>query len=798
MKLMQQFLLAATTIFIFAIAPAFPQVQVGAGSYVTTGNFTVPDHSPFITSDFSQKVICDKWWVTLINQQFSSPMWAHPISYQTNAGGLDMGYPGPAVNTGGGYSNSHNRDITVGIDGLNATSSPVAGYSHFSVTARWTSGALTMEATMPQGIPFAYFKITGGNAKISFAGTPTIWYNQGAVVAATVNGHNYGIFAPTGATWSGTGTMTSSLAGKDYLSVALLPDNTPATLTFFLSYAYTFVKETRVNWVYNEPAAILTSTFSIVPDIKEGSETGTIFAVFRHQWISMPGPFLSYTYQSARGIMKVVSGPSFSTQMKFNGILTTMPDVGVDMPTLNGLVQGEGVPTSVGSGGCTYNKDMGRFAQLCEEANLAGNTAKRDAILAGLKAGLQNWFTADGNPEFYYHKPWNRLIGYPACYYSDTRLTDHHFHYGYYLRAAAVVAQYDTTWAKPSNWGGMVQMLIRDVNSWDDNDSLFGRFSYFEPYEGHGWADGIGFTTGDNQESSSESMNFNAGLILWGAMTGNKTLRDQGIFMYVNEARAIEQYWWDVDHVTFPTGYTHTCVGMVWSNGGAYGTWFSGGGSAIHGINFLPNTAGHMYYGRCPDYIPLNYNEGFDGGWSDLFYEFLAYSDAATAMQKYNAGTSIEGGNTKAACYNEIASLNTAGRLDTAVTGSTPTYGVFDKGNVRTYCAFNPDNADKTVVFNDGFTMDVPAKKQLCTTGPVRPVSVRNRVMEGQSIVPGLERIFCSTGEIRLPRLNAQTKSAVLFDAQGRAVWMSGVRSGIPLSEPQSLASGVYLLRQFK
>jgi endoglucanase Acf2 len=790
--------LACFAICVLALDFPSAQVQVGKGSYVTSGNFSVPTFNPYITSDFTQKVISDKWWVTLMTQQFSSGMWAHPLDYQTTASGLQMGYPGAATVQGDGLYCSYVNDLTVGIDGLNAPSTAVASYSHFGVTARWTSGAMLMEATLCQGIPFTYFKITGGNARIAFNGSPTIWYNQGGVVGATVGGHNYGIFAPTGASWSGTATMTSSLAGKNYLSVALLPDNTAQTLSFFQQYAYSFVTDTRVSWTYNEQTAILTDLFSVVTQAKEGSQTGTIFAAFRHQWKEMPGPFLQYTYQSARGVMKVVAGQSFTVPMKFNGILTTMPDIGVDMNTLNGLVNGENIPNSIGSGSCTYNKDLGKFAQLCEEANLAGNTTKRNAIVAGLESGLQNWFTADGNPEFYYHKPWNRLIGYPTCFYADTRFADHHFHYGYYLRAASVVAEYDTAWAKLQNWGGMIHMLIRDVNSWDDNDSLFGRFAYFEPYEGHGWADGMGFANGSNQESSSESMNFNAGLILWGVMTGNRTLRDEGIFMYVNEARAIEQYWWDVDHVTFPSGYAHTCVGQVWSNGGAYGTWFSGDKSAIHGINFLPNTVGHMYYGRCPDYIPLNYNEGFNGGWSDLFYEFLAYSDATTAMQKYNAGTGIEGGNTKAACYNEIASLNTVGRLDTTITGSTPTYGVFDKGNTRTYCAYNPENTDQTVMFNDGFTMVVPAKKQTCTTGPVRPVSVKTESLRKQYSAPGSCRILYSGGNFRMPRLDPGTRGVAVFNADGKEMWESAVCSGKLVSAPENLAKGVYLIKQFR
>jgi hypothetical protein len=293
-------------------------------------------------------------------------------------------------------------------------------------------------------------------------------------------------------------------------------------------------------------------------------------------------------------------------------------------------------------------------------------------------------------------------------------------------------------------------------------------------------------------------MNFNAGLILYGVMTGNKTLRDEGIFMYVNEARAIEQYWWDVDNVTFPTAYTHTCVGMVWSNGGSYGTWFSGAVGAIHGINILPNTAGHLYYGRCPDYIPLNYTESGAGQWQDLFYEFLAYSDGATAMQKYNGGTGIEGGNTKAACYLEISSLNTAGRLDTTITGDVPTFAVFDKGTVRTYCAFNPDLTDRTVSFNDGYSMVVPSKKQVCTTGPVKPVGVLAPMEKKTLALFSLEKIAITGGATYIPHLGADVQKIELYDLKGKKVWESRVSLGKPLANALTMAKGIYMLRQYR
>jgi len=155
----------------------------------------------------------------------------------------------------------------------------------------------------------------------------------------------------------------------------------------------------------------------------------------------------------------------------------------------------------------------------------------------------------------------------------------------------------------------------------------------------------------------------------------------------------------------------------VWSNGGAHSTWFSGSESAIHGINILPNTPGHLYYGRKPDYIPKNYAEGFTGGWSDLFYEYLAFSDGELAAQRYGSGPGPEGGETKAHAYHHVKSLQAVGRLNTTVTADIPTRAVFDKGTVRTYVAYNPDATEKVVTFSDGFKLTVPPKQQINGTG---------------------------------------------------------------------------------
>ncbi|MCH2153304.1 MAG: carbohydrate-binding protein, partial [Phycisphaerales bacterium] len=221
-----------------------------------------------------------------------------------------------------------------------------------------------------------------------------------------------------------------------------------------------------------------------------------------------------------------------------------------------------------------------------------------------------DWFTFDygggGSSDRYFaHDPiWSTLIGYPASYGADQELNDHHFHYGYYIMAASVIARFDPDWARPEAWGGMIELLIKDAANWDRNDERFCFLRHLEPYVGYSYAAGhAGFAAGNNQESSSEGMNFAAAVVHWGSETGNEEIRDLGLYLMASETQAIEQYWFDVDQSVFPDEMPHPVAGIVWDSGADYATWWTGNPEEIHGINVLPVTASSLYLGQRPDSI---------------------------------------------------------------------------------------------------------------------------------------------------------------------------------------------------
>ncbi|MFD8922220.1 glycosyl hydrolase [Streptomyces sp. NPDC059569] len=721
-----------------AASPAMAaNVPVGSGSYSDsrpagtsgpTTNTGTPVTPKVTEAARARPLPTNDWWSSLAFQRYgdnpySTPMYGHPLTYQATAGGLEVGYPTTPAIVGDGrqYEYAHKADLTLGLTGLNSPDTKADAWSDWTVTPYWSDGARTLRTTIGHGLPFVYAKGSGGDARITTAAAPAVFADDGNVLGITVAGHHYALFAPSGSDWAVSGsTVTAGLGGADYFSLAVLP-STDALATY-KKYAYSFVTGSKVSW--STEGGTVKATYSLTTEPQEGTETGTLQALYRHQWLNTTDALTPYTYVSPRGTMKVRESASFTTSQASSGVLPALPkSSGVDQARLKGYldeVAGAGDPFSGATDTYWTGKALGKLAQLVPMADQIGESATRDKLLGLLKSRLEEWFTAGGASEFSYDKDWKTLIGYPASYGSDTELNDHHFHYSYYVYAAAIVAQYDQGWAADSAWGGMVKTLVRDAANPSRTDTAFPFLRGFDVYAGHSWASGHqGFAAGNNQESSSESTNLSAALVLWGSATGNAELRDLGSYLLATESEAIAQYWFDADEEVFPSSFGHDTAGMVWGSGAAYSTWWTANPEEIHGINVLPVTGGSLHLGREKAAIQRNLAEleRENGGpaveWRDILWEFEALADPAGAKAKWdagNAGYTPEAGESRAHTYHWIGTLDALGAPDATVTGSVPTSAVFSKGGVRTYAAHNFESAARTVTFSDGTTLDVPAR----------------------------------------------------------------------------------------
>ena len=568
-----------------------------------------------------------------------------------------------------------------------------------------------------------------------------IFYRSKNVVGVTVNRTHYGLFAPSGATWSPAGNhvkgLNSGLAGKNYFSVAVLPDANPETVKHFAKFAFAFVRDTKVDYQYDRLASSVKTTFRVTAEAKEGSEVRVPMALYRHQHlhVSRQQKQEGFKYASPRGDMKVVTDTKFTTSTPFLGVLPALPTSRDSHQRLGRMVEAffkdlsTRKPTFQRSDTYWNGKEFGKICEVIQISNHIGKDRIRNALVKLLQQRLESWFDAR-NTElfFYYDSRWNTLIGYPDSYGSAETLNDHHFHYSYFIKAAATIAQYDPEWVRPENYGGMIDLLIRNCANDDRTDTQFPWMRFFDPYAGHSWASGnAAFASGNNQESSSESMNFATALILYGDATNNQKIRDLGIYWHATEAEAIRNYWFDNDRVVFPKGFGSPCVGMVWGDGGTYGTWWTANPEEIHGINFLPLNGGSLYLGRDTEFVQRNFdsllasnkrfhNAGFAGdpnkltSWQDIVHEYLAVADALDAKKRHRvngAAVNSEFGETKVHTAQWIAAFETLGHFDSTVHADSPTAVCFKKRAKRTYVVYNSGKRNQTVTFSDGAEFQV-------------------------------------------------------------------------------------------
>jgi endoglucanase Acf2 len=682
------------------------------------------------------------WWSSLIWQYdaggkanpYSEPLFAHPLALQAEAAGLGVGYPAVPTVDDRSYFYPYRRDLLVGLEGLATGKARVDRASDWVVTAVLADDQRTLRATFGHGLPFVYCEGEGGRAVVELSAGARVWSQAPATIGVTVDGHPYGLFLPAGGAWTRQGQrFTADLAAgrgkaRGAFSVAVLPEESAATLGLFRKHAFAFVTDSKVSWRFDEATAALTTTFTATTMLRDpAGDSSPLLALYPHQWLHTRAAVGPLGYVSARGPMKLLAAASFETRLTFPGVLPVLPATGAAGPEasvlrseIDAVYQGQLFPIGPEGTRGTYwtGKSLQRAAVLAWIADQIGYHDRRDGLVRAIEGELERWFDGQAPEGFAYDPVWRTLVGVPSEYRSGWELNDHHFHYGYFIFAAATVARFDPAWAAPGRWGGMVDLLIRDAASPDRQDPRFPFLRHFDPYAGHSWANGPAlFREGNNEESSSEDVNFAVATLLWGAMTGDRTARDLGAFLYGQEVSAIEQYWFDVDRRVFPRAFDRPAVGMVWGSGGKYDTWWDRNPVYVHGINFLPFSGGSLYLGRRPEYVKENHrrllaaNAGEVRLWRDIVWMYLALADPGEAARLYQANHYFdpEVGDSLAFAYHWIFSLRALGQVDSTVTADIATYAVFRQGDVRTHAALNPGASPRRVTFSDGAVIDLPA-----------------------------------------------------------------------------------------
>jgi endoglucanase Acf2 len=732
------YLISSIFIFLFSFSIS-AQIAVGNGSYTNVfpgtdqaGRNAFPSGAPQLSGDALNKPVpTNDWWSKLIKEDQADNLFNYPMTLKTKNDGLIVTYIpwGPIGDS---------SPIEVGLTDLNATQTTVSDYSDWTVTMHWDDGSHDLKATSGIGMPFIYFE-KGSNDEVEIkinSGSVTV-SNEMITIQDAASGADFVVYAPSGSTWNQSGTTyTSSLNGKNYWSVAMLPLSTSSVSNVaneYKKYAYVFPTNTTTVWNYDQNTAKVTTSFTLTTDVKEGTESNVLLGLLPHHWNNLasgsPTPN-EYSYETVRGEMRTLDGNSFTVENTFRGILPTLPNLthysaGYDPVLLDSkiaLIENDALASWTDS----YNEGqvMNRLVQTARIADQTGDVEGRDKMVATIKERLEDWLTYQSGEVaflFYYNQDWSAMLGYPAGHGQDNNINDHHFHWGYFIHAAAFMEQFEPGWV--NQWGDMINILIRDAASDDRNDPLFPFLRNFSPYAGHSWANGFAtFPHGNDQESTSESMQFASSLIHWGSITGNNAIRDLGIYIYTTEQTAIEEYWFDMYERNFEPSHPYSLVSRVWGNSYDNGTFFTSDIAASYGIELYPIHGGSLYLAHNQSYAAslwteMTANTGILSNaenphlWHDTYWKFLSMTDAQSAIDLYDSypDRNLKFGISDAQTYHWLHSMNAMGTLDASITSNHPISAAFVDNGTLTYVAHNYSNSPITVTFSDGFMLAVPA-----------------------------------------------------------------------------------------
>jgi endoglucanase Acf2 len=380
---------------------------------------------------------------------------------------------------------------------------------------------------------------------------------------------------------------------------------------------------------------VVRTTYQIVtPD-----DAPVLFTTWPHHQLTTENPSVLGEFQTVLGTQKVLEGTHFTTSQpvppmpeQFTKVTSATSSEAIKSAIrtdTQGFISGKNaMPAGV------YFKGtwIGSLTSLVQLADLYELPAERDQLLALLERVEFESLT-----QFRYDEESSMMVATNPEFGNEFG-NDHHFHYAYYIRAAAVLLTY-----KPelqSQLQPRIEELIADVATWEDTSNRFPRLRMFSVFEGHAWADGRAqFADGNNEESSSESLNTWYAIALWGQKTEQTELTNRARWLFSQDLAAIKAYWFAQEN-PFPMGYLRPTASLIWGGKREFATWFSADPMHVYGIQWLPITPASSYL-RTITTLPTVIAELQKSvaspaahEWGDLYTAVLAQVDPQQALQQ--------------------------------------------------------------------------------------------------------------------------------------------------------------------
>ncbi len=571
----------------------------------------------------------NRWFSGLVFGDEAQPVFPLPLSFGLTDSGFALGLPTVSAtekNIAGGYQ--PDIEIDAGV-----TSAEVSAYDTLTVTIDHLDGTGKPlgKTTIVQGSPFVrYTAEKSGTVKLNlpFVASGDFWTVQAGKTT-------YGLVVTDGKV---DGPRVKLSEGGSVVLFAVPADGAAAALAQLAPNAVT---GSSLDYTISGDTVSTTLTYQ--------AEGHTAFAAMPHQRKTLDSGVKTGlgTYPSIYGTLELCSGNELSYTTPLSEPTSSLDVDALDSGEKREL--SEAVTTDIAAipafpadtyfgGKALYRVTM--LWQLATQLKLSGPAADAKAKLTEV---LGQWTDPTGATKrdafcFVYDETNKGVVGLTPSFGSD-EFNDHHFHYGYFLYAAGVLAQDDPELAK--QYAPVMNLLAADIASSAGNEKFPDR-RVFDAYAGHSWASGTSpFADGNNQESSSEAITAWTGLAKWAKSSGNSELETEATWMLSTEAQAGLAYWTNFDS-SEPVydGYGHKIVPLNWGGKRDYATWFSPEPAAMLGILVIPMSPASTYLGGDAERIKANVAEATGGKFDQKFGDYLLmYSALAGDTERKSALT---------------------------------------------------------------------------------------------------------------------------------------------------------------
>jgi endo-1,3(4)-beta-glucanase len=301
-------------------------------------------------------------------------------------------------------------------------------------------------------------------------------------------------------------------------------------------------------------------------------------------------------------------------------------------------------------------KELAKYASIVFAVNdVAKNASLAQEGLDRLKIAIARFVDNKQKFPLVYEEAWGGAAS-SASYdtgdsgqdFGNSFYNDHHFHYGYHVYAAAVIAYLDPTWLEAGTNKAWVNTLVRDYADSITDDPYFPFSRNFDFYHGHSWAKGLfASADGKDQESSSEDTMASYAIKMWGSVIGDKAMESRGNLMLAIQARSLDNYYLYRDsNEVQPREYIgNRAAGILFENKIDHVTYFGNRIEYIQGINMIPIMPFSTLIRR-RDFVQTEWDQFFaenissiQNGWAGILRANQALIDPEASYQFFSNNT---------------------------------------------------------------------------------------------------------------------------------------------------------------